>query len=122
MSGRAILLLALVAADGLVASSAGAAPCPGSQAAPGAMVHGPVLEAPDGSSLCVATGEAPAAWIAVNVAWLKTTRSALMAAAFGRNATCLIGPDGSGECAIEGVSLAAELRQPELIRAAATWR
>jgi hypothetical protein len=45
-----------------------------------------------------------------------------MAAAFGKNATCLFGADGQAECVIEGQPLAEVLGQPALTKAAFAWR
>ena len=46
----------------------------------------------------------------------------LMAAAFGKNATCVIGPDRLGDCMVEGKPLAVALHQPEIVDAAYAWR
>jgi hypothetical protein len=89
---------------------------------PAGAVHGPVLAVPDGSSLCVATGASPSAWVRIPLPQLRTTRPALMAAAFGKNATCTIDPQGRGACVIEGQSLAGALHQPEIVNAAFGWR
>jgi hypothetical protein len=87
-----------------------------------AAVHGPVLAVPDASSLCVATGVSPSAWVRISLAQLQTTRSALMAAAFGKNATCVVDADGHGACVVEGRPLAETLHSPEIVKAAYDWR
>ena len=110
----AIFLMAPAAsADGI---------CQGKTPAAGAIIHGPVLEIPNGGSLCLATGSAPETWIRVSVAHFNSSRPNLMAAAFGKNATCVIGRNGEAECAVEGQSLASTLQQPQVIRAATEWR
>jgi hypothetical protein len=107
----------------MIASSASAqGVCRGPSPAPGASLHGPVLEIPNGASLCIATGASPDDWIRVDVARLGVSRPQLMAAAFARNATCEIGPDGQASCTVEGQSLAQTLRQPEIVKAATAWR
>ena len=108
----------------LLAASAASAQgvCQGPSPTIGTVIHGPVLEVPNGSSLCVATGASPETWIRVNVARSGADRSRLMAAAFGKNATCAIGRDGEADCSVEGQSLASTLHQPEVIKAAMEWR
>jgi hypothetical protein len=81
-----------------------------------------VLAIPDGSSLCIATGASPSAWIRIPLSHLQVTRPALMAAAFGKNAICVLDAQGRGSCLIEGQSLAAALHQPEMVDAAVDWR
>jgi hypothetical protein len=93
-------------------------PAPGARAA----VHGPVLAVPDGSSLCVATGVSPSAWVRIPLAHLQTTHAALMAAAFGKNATCAIDADGRGVCVVEGQPLAEALQSPGIVKATYDWR
>jgi hypothetical protein len=96
--------------------------CHGAAPAPGASIHGPVLEIPDGKSLCIALNTSPDSWVRVDVAQLNASRPQLMAAAFARNATCQIGHDGGAVCTIDGEPLAARLQQPWLIEAAMAWR
>jgi len=105
-------------ASGAVAQTVCGAPAP----AAGAVLHGPVLEIPNGSTLCIATGASPAQWTAVSLAQIKTSRAVLMAAAFGQNATCTIGQDGAADCRIEGASLAQQIQRPEILKASMQWR
>jgi hypothetical protein len=106
----------------LAGSSSAAGVCEGSPADTGTTVSGPVLEIPDGASLCVALGPSRSTWIPVQLATLTSSRSALMAAAFGKNATCIVEPDGHGQCLIEGVPLGDALRSPALASIAMSWR
>ncbi|HEY3888714.1 MAG TPA: hypothetical protein VGL73_09070 [Caulobacteraceae bacterium] len=118
-------IIALLTATLLTALATGARAadiCQGPRPAGGVAVHGPVLAVPDGSSLCVATDASPSAWVRIPLSQLQTTRPALMAAAFGKNATCSIDAQGRGSCIIEGQSLAATLHQPEIVDAAVGWR
>ena len=96
--------------------------CKGPPAGPGASIHGPVLQVDDGSSVCIAQGAKPAQWSLVRLNKVHSTRTALMAAAFGRNATCRIGRDGLGTCDIEGRSLLASIARPQMAQAAPAWR
>jgi hypothetical protein len=109
---------------GIVIASAAAArtPCLGPPLAPGAVIHGPVLDIPDGATLCIATGSSPSQWTEIAVPQLKASRALLMAAAFGQNATCTMGPAGVADCTIEGASLASELKRPQVIKASGQWR
>jgi hypothetical protein len=113
--------IALAFGTCLAAGGAMAGSCPGGPAPSGAVVHGPVLEVPDASSLCLAQGQAPSTWIMVRLARASETYPLLMAAAFGKNAICFVGRDGRGVCDIEGQPLDAELRRPETIRASLSW-
>ena len=79
------------------------------------MIHGPVLEIPDSATLCIALDQPPRTWVPVSLRHLATTRPALMAAAFGQNATCIMGINGTGRCRIEGRPLAGELRRPRAL-------
>lgn len=122
MGGRLIPILMTATLVTAFASHAWAGdvcqgPTPGAHAA----VHGPVLAVPDGSSLCVATGVSPSAWIRIPLD-LQTTRAALMAAAFGKNATCAVDADGRGACTVEGKPLAEAVHSPEIVKAAYDWR
>jgi hypothetical protein len=122
--GNAVLLSILVATVGVsVVSRAGAASiCQGPRPKPGTMVHGPVLQIDDGSTICIATGASPSTWRAIHLSQVDTSRATLMAAAFGKNATCAVGSGGTGDCTIEGHSLAQELRRPDMALASARWR
>jgi hypothetical protein len=118
-----LILAALVLGLGAPASAAMAADvCQGSAAAPGAVLHGPVLEVSDGASLCIASGASPTAWTRVSVRQLGASRPLLMAAAFGQNATCRIGADGAADCTIDGARLADTVNRPEVIKASLQWR
>jgi hypothetical protein len=117
-----ISLLTTALATALASGVRAADICQGPQPASGVAVHGPVLAIPDGSSLCVATGASPSAWVRIPLSHLQTDRPALMAAAFGKNATCFVDAQGRGSCVIEGQSLAATLHQPEMVDAAFGWR
>ena len=96
--------------------------CQGPAAAPGAVLHGPVLEISDGASLCIAGGAAPSTWTRVSVRQLGASRPLLMAAAFGQNATCRIGADGQADCTIDGARLSDTVNRPEVIKASLQWR
>jgi hypothetical protein len=124
MNTRVVLRsIALAFAASLAAAGAAmAGSCPGGPAPNGAVVHGPVLEIPDSSSLCVAQGFSPSTWIEVRLAQASETYPLLMAAAFGKNAICVVGNDGRGVCDIEGQPLDVELRRPETIEASLLWR
>ncbi len=119
--GKLFFIAALLAA-GLASGASAQSVCGGPRPAAGTVLHGPVLAIPDASTLCVANGPSPAQWIAVSLPQLKASRAILMAAAFGQNATCVIGADGVGECRIEDTPLAAEVRRPEIVKAAMQWR
>jgi hypothetical protein len=111
-------LLATTMAAAFATSVCAADICQGPPAVKGAVVHGPVLEIPDGSSLCIATGASASAWVKIPLSHLQTSRTALMAAAFGKNATCTVDSDGRGDCMIEGQTLVMALQGPELAKAA----
>jgi hypothetical protein len=120
--GKTLIITLLAAAATFAGSARAADICQGPPPATRVAVHGPVLAVPDGSSLCVATDASPSAWIRIPLSHLQTTRPALMAAAFGKNATCVVDAQGRGSCVIEGQSLAATLHQPEMVDAAVDWR
>ncbi len=123
MSKSLIFPLSIAMAAATLAGAArSAAICQGPQPASRVAIHGPVLAVPDGSSLCIATGTSPSAWVRIPLSHLQVTRPALMAAAFGKNATCVVDAQGRGSCVIEGQSLAAALHQPEMVDAALDWR
>src|ERR1700722_11354249 len=118
----ALLAMALASGATFSAVDVMAGTCPGGPAPRGAEVHGPVLEIPDASSLCVALGQSPSTWVRVRLAHPSDTHPLLMAAAFGKNAVCFVGHDGLGVCDIEDQPLDAELRRPETIEASLSWR
>ena len=119
VSAGAGLLTALAVAATAVPAVA-ASLCTGQSSA--ATVHGPILEVPDESSLCVALGPTPDRWVRITLQTPAADRSTLMAAAFGRNADCKVGRDGRGDCAIEGSALHDQLRDPQVIAASVQWR
>jgi hypothetical protein len=94
----------------------------GGRAAPGEIVHGPVLHIPDASVVCVARGPDPSQWVPVPLNDAAGSRALLMAAAFGENVDCAIGHNGRGECKIGTQLLTARLRLPVYVKAAFTWR
>ena len=123
MSPRSLLpWLATTIAATFATSVCAADICQGPPAVKGAVVHGPVLEVPDGSSLCIASGASPSAWVRIPLPHLQTSRAALMAAAFGKNATCAVDSHGRGDCTIEGQTLAMAVQRPEILKAAFSWR
>ena len=118
MNTRCLLpLLATTMAAAFATGVCAADICQGPPAVKGAVLHGPVLEVPDGSSLCIATGVSPSAWVKIPLSHLQTSRTALMAAAFGKNATCAIDSQGRGDCMIEGQTLAMAVQRPDLVDA-----
>jgi hypothetical protein len=119
--GKLPIIVALLSA-GLASSAAAQSVCGAPRAVTGAVLHGPVLEIPNASTICIATGPSPAQWTAVSLAQLKTSRAVLMAAAFGQNVTCTIGPDGAGVCQVEGATLAQQVQRPEILKASLQWR
>ena len=119
---RVFFILAAMIATAFASGALAADVCQGPPPAHGAMIHGPVLAVPDGSSLCLATGASPRAWVKIPLSGPRTSRASLMAAAFGKNATCVVGADRLGACVVEGKPLAVVLGQPEVVDAAYTWR
>jgi hypothetical protein len=113
---------ALAVGASLAAGGAMAGSCPGGPAPIGAVVHGPVLEIPDASSLCIAKAQSPSTWVRVRLARASNTYPLLMAAAFGKNAVCTIRHNGWGVCDIEGQPLDVELKRPQTIEASISWR
>jgi len=97
-----------------------ASPCQGKPIQSGGFVRGPVLEILDARTVCVA--RTPTDWVPVTLIQPAQSRPALMAAAFGKTATCVVGKDGRAECVIEGTALGVLLRQPMLQKAALDWR
>jgi hypothetical protein len=104
------------------ATANAASGCPGPLASPGAVVRGPILQVLDGSRFCVALSPSPSTWLQVILPLRAAKRSTLMAAMFGKIATCVIGPNGTGDCLIEGKPLVNELRRVELIQSSLDWR
>jgi len=119
---RKTLIIAALLSAGLASGAAAQTVCGAPRPVPGTVLHGPVLEIPNGSTLCIATGGLPAQWTAVPLAQIKTSRAVLMAAAFGQNVTCTIGTDGAGDCRVEGSRLAQEVQRPEILKASMQWR
>jgi hypothetical protein len=118
-------LIVVVAAAGLVTAGVGHAAEPACGAPSpkvGAVVRGPVLLISDGRTMCLAGGDTPETWTRVQLPYADVTRGVLMAAAFGKNAECRIGPGGEAACTVEGRSLAEELHRPEILKAALRWR
>ncbi|MDQ0464353.1 hypothetical protein QO010_002134 [Caulobacter ginsengisoli] len=97
-----------------------ASPCQGKPVQSGGFVRGPVLEILDARTVCVA--RTPGDWVPITLIQPAQSRPALMAAAFGKTATCVVGQDGRAECVIEGTSLGVLLRQPALQKTALNWR
>lgn len=100
----------------------------------GAQIRGPVLHVIDGGRLCVALEPSPSTWVELRVLDPRLVRTSsaddakqrLMAAAFARDAVCVITGTGAGRataaCTIEGEQLNARLSQPEIAKAAQIWR
>ena len=102
------------------ARAAAASPCQGKPIQSGGFVRGPVLEILDARTVCVA--RTPTDWVPVTLIQPAQSRPALMAAAFGKTATCVVGADGKAECVIDGTPLGVILRQPTLQKAAVNWK
>lgn len=121
---RHFIILAILATSGLACAAGASARtvCQGPAPTAGQVIHGPVLEVPDSTTLCLATGASPNQWTAISVPQLKASRAVLMAAAFGQNATCVVGADGQGDCKIEGRALADEVTRPEVQKASMQWQ
>lgn len=118
----AIALVLMTLAFGAGGGIAKAGSCPGGPAPRGAVVHGPVLEIPDASSLCLAQGQSRSTWVGVRLTVASETHRLLMAAAFGKNAVCAVGRDGLAACDIEGQPLNFELGRAETVKASLAWR
>jgi len=120
----------LAVAGGLLfAQPASAAICSASPPPPGAVIKGPVLHVEDGETLCIGTGFEPSKWVPLKVADAAgeaIPKSALMAAAFGKDAVCRVTAVADGQavasCTIEARPLAMLLRRPEVLKAAGEWR
>lgn len=133
-SKRFLIALGLLLGVALVATEAQAGVCGGQAPAVGAQLKGPVLQVIDGEHLCVATAASPSTWVEVQVldprlvhaSSADDARGRLMAAAFGRDAVCVItgvsGGQATASCMIEGEHLGARLNQPEIVKAAQIWR
>lgn len=131
---RIVIVLGLLFGVALVATEAQAGVCGGQAPAVGAQLKGPVLHVIDGQHMCVALGASPSSWVAVQVLDPRVVRAStaddakgrLMAAAFARDAVCVITGDNGGRataaCMIEGEQLGARLNQPEIAKAAHIWR
>lgn len=134
-SQRILLAIGLMIGVALIATEAQASEsvCKGQAPAIGAVLKGPVLYIPDGERLCVAQDGSPQNWVEVQVLDARPGAASgdeghrrLMAAAFARNADCVVTGE-SGErvtaaCMIEGERLSARLNQSEIIKAAQAWR
>jgi hypothetical protein len=121
MRGLAILFLTTFV--GLAgAATAAAEGCPGGRAPIGAVVRGPVLQIPSATSLCVAQSDSPTTWVEVKLPVWGVSRGAVMAAAFAKNAVCVITADGLGDCRVEAKPLAAEVHSYRALLEAASWR
>lgn len=123
MGARLDVMIATFAVGLMAAAAAHAADlCRGPKPGPGASIRGPVLVIADGSSLCLGQSGPPSGWVRVPLARVRANQAALMAAAFGKNATCVINSTGEGECVIEGEPLASILRKPEIAQSSGVWR
>jgi hypothetical protein len=96
--------------------------CRGPALQAGQSIHGPILRVIDDHTVCVALAPDPGTWVPVALANPAPTRKVLMAAAFAKNATCVIDADGRGVCDIEGEKLAELVQQPAVIQASLAWR
>ncbi len=133
-SKRILIALGLLLGVALAATEAQAGVCGGQAPAVGAQLKGPVLQVIDGQHLCVATDASPSTWVEVQVvdpalvraSSADNAKSRLMAAAFARDAVCVITGANEGRataaCTIEGEPLGARLNQPEIAKAAQIWR
>lgn len=118
----ALLSLIVMTASAAACAAEATSVCRGPTAPAGAVIRGPVLEVPDGTSLCIAGSPSPSTWVAIPLAQNAPDHAALMAAAFGKDAVCVIDAEGRGRCLIEGAMLADRLRDPEVVKTAAHWR
>lgn len=94
----------------VLASSPAPGACPGPPSVPGTTIRGPILEIPNGSEICVALTPSPSTWVEVALPPPANEPTALWTAVFAKNARCVIGPDGTGACRIEGRPLAREVQ------------
>ena len=123
MGNLVLLSVVVTIAVSVTAVAHAATVCQGHQPKPGTVVRGPVLQIDNSSGLCVATGASPSTWVAIRLpSQLHTTRAALMAAAFGENATCVVGGGGVGDCKIDGQPLASALMRPQMATVSTPWR
>src|SRR5579862_3929871 len=114
MALSAALVLAVALAGGSVGRAGppvvAAVVCSAPAPEPGAEVSGPVLQVIDGRTFCLAEGPTPANWLKVTLAGgaEDSDRSDLMAAAFARRVTCVVGRRGDdgvlARCAIDVAS------------------
>lgn len=135
-SKRILIALGLMLGVALVATEAQATTsvCRGEAPAVGAQIRGPVLYVIDGGRLCVALEPSPSTWVELQVLDPRVVRTSsaddakqrLMAAAFARDAVCVITGTSAGRataaCMVEGEQLSARVSQPEIARAAQIWR
>lgn len=135
-SKRILIVLGLLLGVALVATEAQAkeAVCRGPAPAVGAQLKGPVLQVIDGEHMCVAVDASPSTWVELQVLDPRLVRAStagnargrLMAAAFARDAVCVItganGGRATAACMIEGERLGARLNQPQIAKAAQIWR
>ncbi|MDQ2861050.1 MAG: hypothetical protein M3T55_10080, partial [Pseudomonadota bacterium] len=84
-----LILLVAVLGSGMAAGAHATDVCQSPHALAGATVHGPVLEVPDKGSVCLALDQTASTWVKVRLRHPAIPRSVLMAAAFGKNATCV---------------------------------
>lgn len=122
-------LPSLVLAGGLAfADAAYAGVCAAPLPEPGAVLKGPVLHVEDSDTLCIAQGFEPSKWVPLKVGdgAGAVSKSALMAAAFGKDAVCTVSSIADGQatatCTIEERPLAALLQQPGVLKASGNWR
>lgn len=135
-SKRIMIALGLMLGVALVATEAQATTslCRGEAPAVGAQIRGPVLHVIDGGRLCIALEPSPSTWVELQVLDPRVMRTSsaddakqrLMAAAFARDAVCVVTGTSAGRataaCMIEGEQLSARLSQPEIAKAAQIWR
>lgn len=119
---RNLCCLVVLLGGWLLSGTAALASCPGGAAHAGAVVHGPVLAIPDAQSLCLAQGDDPSSWIELKLAEPGRSYPRLMAAAFGKDASCVVDRHGVATCDIEDRPLAVVLQSPATGQAAASWR
>ena len=117
----AALAITLTTLAAPAAASTDAAVCKAPRASPGQAIRGPILHIPSAELLCVAMGRDPSKWVLVPLAAPAPSRSRLMSAAFGENATCTIDAVGRADCSIEGAPLAQRLQRTPT-RVALEWR
>jgi hypothetical protein len=114
--------LALAAATSAMAADAGLCGAPPPVA--GVTFRGPVLHVMDGRSLCVARGDMPDQWVALQLddAPAEASRGTLMAVAFAKDVDCRMAAGGRAVCTLDGASIGQLARAPEAVRAGQAWR